>query len=215
MRRWRPAGRRRSTSCTGSWSKDDPRAWLWLGVALGLGMISKYTIVLLAAPSALFVLVDRAVAKVAAPAGALPRGTHRARPVLARDRLELAAGLGVLRVPEPGPAGGQIFLLAAALRRQRHRPADADRHSVLCIALALCRKQLTAGFAAPVAAPAASGAQPVSVGMADAFSGCRVRCGQPRPREQAELDRARPGWVWCRSWRCSSRRGSNPACRGC
>jgi dolichol-phosphate mannosyltransferase len=38
---------------------SEPRAWLWLGVAIGLGMISKYTVVLLAAAIALFVLVDR------------------------------------------------------------------------------------------------------------------------------------------------------------
>jgi dolichol-phosphate mannosyltransferase len=39
--------------------RDEPRAWLWLGVAIGLGMISKYTIALLAAAFALFVLIDR------------------------------------------------------------------------------------------------------------------------------------------------------------
>jgi dolichol-phosphate mannosyltransferase len=38
----------------------DRRAWLWLGVAIGLGMLSKYTIVLLAAAFALFVLFDKA-----------------------------------------------------------------------------------------------------------------------------------------------------------
>ncbi|HTP61129.1 MAG TPA: glycosyltransferase family 39 protein [Burkholderiales bacterium] len=40
-------------------AEKDPRAWLWLGVALGLGMSSKYTISLLAAAITLFVLVDR------------------------------------------------------------------------------------------------------------------------------------------------------------
>ena len=39
--------------------REEPRAWLWLGVAIGLGMISKYTIVLLGAAIVLFVLVDR------------------------------------------------------------------------------------------------------------------------------------------------------------
>ena len=37
----------------------EPRAWLWLGVAIGLGMSSKYTMALLAAAIALFVLIDR------------------------------------------------------------------------------------------------------------------------------------------------------------
>lgn len=40
-------------------AKEEPRAWLWLGVAIGLGMISKYTIVLLGAAIVLFVLIDR------------------------------------------------------------------------------------------------------------------------------------------------------------
>lgn len=40
-------------------ARDDRRAWLWLGVAVGLGMSSKYTIALLAAAFALFVVVDR------------------------------------------------------------------------------------------------------------------------------------------------------------
>ncbi|HLX82174.1 MAG TPA: glycosyltransferase family 39 protein, partial [Burkholderiales bacterium] len=40
-------------------ARDDARAWLWLGAAIGLGMISKYTIVLLAAAIAMFVLADR------------------------------------------------------------------------------------------------------------------------------------------------------------
>lgn len=40
-------------------AKQEPRAWLWLGVAIGLGMISKYTIVLLGAAIVLFVLIDR------------------------------------------------------------------------------------------------------------------------------------------------------------
>jgi len=38
---------------------DERRAWPWLGVAIGLGMISKYTIVLLGAAIVLFVLIDR------------------------------------------------------------------------------------------------------------------------------------------------------------
>jgi dolichol-phosphate mannosyltransferase len=38
---------------------EDPRAWLWLGVAIGLGMISKYTISLFAAAVVLYVLIDR------------------------------------------------------------------------------------------------------------------------------------------------------------
>ena len=40
-------------------AKDDARAWLWLGAAIGLGMISKYTMALLAGAIVLFVLLDR------------------------------------------------------------------------------------------------------------------------------------------------------------
>lgn len=40
-------------------ARGEGRAWLWLGVALGLGMISKYSIALLAAAVVLFVLLDR------------------------------------------------------------------------------------------------------------------------------------------------------------
>ncbi|HEX6633461.1 MAG TPA: glycosyltransferase family 39 protein, partial [Usitatibacter sp.] len=39
--------------------REDARAWLGLGAALGLGMISKYTIALLAIAVVLFVLLDR------------------------------------------------------------------------------------------------------------------------------------------------------------
>ena len=38
---------------------EKPRAWLWLGAAIGLGMISKFTIALLGAAIVLYVLVDR------------------------------------------------------------------------------------------------------------------------------------------------------------
>ena len=40
-------------------AREDRRAWLWLGVAVGLGMSSKYTIALLVAAFVLFVLADR------------------------------------------------------------------------------------------------------------------------------------------------------------
>ena len=39
--------------------REEARAWLWLGAAIGLGMISKYTIALLGAAIFLFVLIDR------------------------------------------------------------------------------------------------------------------------------------------------------------
>ena len=39
--------------------KDNEKAWLGVGIALGLGMISKYTIVLLGGTIALFLLVDK------------------------------------------------------------------------------------------------------------------------------------------------------------
>jgi len=40
-------------------AKGEARAWLWLGAAIGLGMISKYTMALLACAIVLFVLLDR------------------------------------------------------------------------------------------------------------------------------------------------------------
>jgi len=40
-------------------AREDRRAWLWLGVSIGLGMSSKYTIALLAAAFVLFVVFDR------------------------------------------------------------------------------------------------------------------------------------------------------------
>ena len=43
--------------------RQEPRAWLWLGAAIGLGMISKYTIALLAAAFVLFLLIDRSSRK--------------------------------------------------------------------------------------------------------------------------------------------------------
>ncbi len=43
--------------------KDNEKAWLGVGIALGLGLISKYTIVLLGGTIALFLLVDKSSRK--------------------------------------------------------------------------------------------------------------------------------------------------------
>jgi dolichol-phosphate mannosyltransferase len=134
-------------------AKDDARAWLWLGVALGLGMISKYTIVLLAGAIGLFLLADRASRKwLRRPEPYLAALIALAllSPVIAwnwqhdwasfafqsEDRLA-----GRFSFSLPRFAGNLIVLLTPT--------------GILSLAaLALCRRQPTAGFAAPVAAPA-------------------------------------------------------------
>lgn len=132
---------------------DDARAWLWLGVALGLGMISKYTIVLLAGAIGLFLLADRASRKWwrrPEPYLAALVALALSSPVIAwnwqhdwasfsfqsQDRLA-----GNFSFSLPRFAGNVLVLLT---------PTGV----LSLIALFLCRRQLTSGFAAPVAAPA-------------------------------------------------------------
>ena len=134
-------------------AKDDARAWLWLGVALGLGMISKYTIVLLAGAIGLFLLVDRASRK----------WLHRPEPYL--------AALIALALLSPVIAWNWQHDWASFAFQSQDRlagrfsfslPRFAGNLIVLLtptgilslVALVLCRRQPTAGFGAPVAAPA-------------------------------------------------------------
>jgi len=130
--------------------REDPRAWLWLGVAIGLGMISKYTVALLAAAIALFVLVDRPSRKwLARPEpylGALV-ALILFSPVIiwnwqqdwvsfsfqSQDRLASRFSFSLPRF-----AGNLIALLT---------PTGV----LSVIALAVCRRQITAGFVPPVA----------------------------------------------------------------
>jgi dolichol-phosphate mannosyltransferase len=133
--------------------KGEPRAWLWLGIAIGLGMISKYTMALLVGAIVLYVLVDPAARKWLLrpqPYFAALIALALFSPVIAwnwqhdwasfsfqsQDRLASNFSFSLPRF-----AGNVIALLTPT--------------GVLCVAtLIACRTQLTAGFAAPIASPA-------------------------------------------------------------
>jgi len=133
--------------------REEPRAWLWLGVAIGLGIISKYTIVLLGAAMVLFVLVDRPSRKwLTRPEPYLAALIALAlfSPVIvwnwqhewaslsfqSQDRLASKFSFSLPRF-----AGNVIVLLT---------PTGI----LSVIALVVCRRQITAGFA-PAAASSA------------------------------------------------------------
>jgi dolichol-phosphate mannosyltransferase len=133
--------------------REEPRAWLWLGVAIGLGAISKFTVFLLAAAIVLFVLIDRRSRKWLArpePYIAALIALALFSPVIAwnwqhdwvslsfqtQDRLASRSSFSLPRF-----AGNVIALLTPT-------------GMLAVIALVVCRGQITAGFAAPVA-PAA------------------------------------------------------------
>ena len=135
--------------------REDPRAWLWLGVAIGLGMISKYTILLLGAAIVLFVLIDRPSRKWLVrpePYIAVLIALVLFSPVIvwnwqqdwasfsfqSQDRLASKFSFSLPRF-----AGNVIGVLTPT--------------GVLCvIALVVYRRQLTAGFSAPVASAGAT-----------------------------------------------------------
>jgi dolichol-phosphate mannosyltransferase len=134
-------------------ARDEPRAWLWLGVAIGLGMISKYTIVLLAAAIALFVLIDRPSRRwLARPEPYLAALIALAlfSPVIiwnwqqdwasfsfqSQDRLASKFSFSLPRF-----AGNLIVLLT---------PTGI----LSVIALVVCRRQIAAGFAPPAGSSA-------------------------------------------------------------
>jgi len=129
--------------------KEEPRAWLGLGVAIGLGMISKYTVLLLGAAIVAFVLIDRPSRKWLArpePYIAALIALVLFSPVIvwnwqhdwasfsfqSQDRLASKLSFSLPRF-----AGNVIALLTPT--------------GILCvIALVVCRRQLTSGFTAPV-----------------------------------------------------------------
>jgi dolichol-phosphate mannosyltransferase len=128
----------------------EPRAWLWLGVAIGLGMISKYTIVLLGAGIVLYVLVDRPsrkwltrpepyIAALIALALFSPvivwNWQHEWASLFFQSQDRLASNFSFSL---PRFAGNVIVLLT---------PTGI----LSVIALVVCRRQITAGFA-PAAA---------------------------------------------------------------
>ena len=134
--------------------KEEPRAWLGLGVAIGLGMISKYTVVLLGAAIVLFVLIDRPTRKWLVrpePYIAALIALVLFSPVIvwnwqqdwasfsfqSQDRLASKFSFSLPRF-----AGNVIALLT---------PTGI----LSVIALVVCRRQLTAGLAAPVASAGA------------------------------------------------------------
>ncbi len=135
--------------------REEPRAWLWLGVAIGLGMISKYTVVLLGAAFALFVLIDRPARKWLVrpePYIAALIALVLFSPVIvwnwqqdwasfsfqSQDRLASKFSFSLPRF---------LFNLIAVL---------TPTGILSVIAIVVCRRQLTAGFAAPVASAAAT-----------------------------------------------------------
>jgi len=136
-------------------AREEPRAWLWLGVAIGLGMISKYTIVLLGAAMALFVLVDRP-----------------SRKWLTRPEPYVAA-LIAIALFSPVIVWNWQHEWASLSFQSQDRLASKFSFSLprfmgnvivfltptgilSVIALIACRRQLTAGFAAPVTARVAT-----------------------------------------------------------
>jgi dolichol-phosphate mannosyltransferase len=138
--------------------KEEPRAWLGLGVALGLGMISKYTVVLLGAAIVVFVLIDRPSRRWLArpqPYIAALIALVLFSPVIvwnwqqdwasfafqSQDRLASKFSFSLPRF-----AGNVIALLT---------PTGI----LSVIALVVCRRQLTSGFAAPVVSAGATSAR--------------------------------------------------------
>jgi dolichol-phosphate mannosyltransferase len=135
--------------------KEEPRAWLGLGVAIGLGMISKYTVVLLGAAIVLFVLIDRPTRKWLVrpePYIAALIALVLFSPVIvwnwqqdwasfsfqSQDRMASKFSFSLPRF-----AGNVIALLT---------PTGI----LSVIALVVCRRQLKAGLAAPVASAGAT-----------------------------------------------------------
>ena len=136
-------------------ARDEPRAWLWLGVAIGMGMISKYTVVLLGAAIVLYLLADRPSRKWLGrpePYFAALIALALFSPVIiwnwqhewvslsfqSQDRLA-----GNFSFSLPRFIGNVIVLLT---------PTGV----LSVIALVAWRGQLTTGFTAPVASPAAT-----------------------------------------------------------
>jgi dolichol-phosphate mannosyltransferase len=135
--------------------REDRRAWMWLGVAIGLGMISKYTVGFLGAAIALFVLIDRPSRKWLArpePYIAALIALVLFSPVIvwnwqqdwasfsfqSQDRLASKFSFSLPRYV------GNVFGLLT--------PTGI----VSIIALVVCRRQLIAGFPAPAAASTAT-----------------------------------------------------------
>lgn len=135
--------------------REEPRAWLWLGVAIGLGMISKYTIVLLGAAIALFVLIDRP-----------------SRKWLTRPEPYIAALIALVLFSPVIVWNWQQEWASFSFQSQDRLASkfsfSLPRFAVnvvglltptgilSVIALVVCRRQMTDGFAPPAAASAAT-----------------------------------------------------------
>ncbi len=135
--------------------REDPRAWLWLGVAIGLGMISKYTIVLLGAAIVLYVLVDRPSRKWLTrpePYVAALIALALFSPVIIWNWQHEWASLAFQS--QDRLASKYTFSLPRFTGNVIAQLTPTGILSV--IALVAYRRQLTAGFAAPVASPVAS-----------------------------------------------------------
>ena len=97
----------------------DARAWVGVGVALGVGMLSKYTIALLGPAALLFCLAD-ARARLVPAAAAVCGGAAGGGAVCAGGGLEPRARLGLVPLP-----GWRAFCGAGAVSAAR----DADEHA--------------------------------------------------------------------------------------
>ena len=106
MRRWWPLGLRRCTT----WNAliaDQNSAWLGMGIAFGLGILSKYTLACWAGGAA---VCDPGpgLASLAAPSAALPCRWACPAAVLPRHHLEYGERLGLDYVPvKPGQGGSE------------------------------------------------------------------------------------------------------------
>ena len=103
------------------------RAWWGVGLCLGFGMLSKYTIGLLGSSAFLFMLFDASARALAVALAALWGGSARIGGVFARHHLERPPRVGFLRVSNLAPPGRTPPVRAAQADRLRRGAADSHR----------------------------------------------------------------------------------------
>ncbi len=101
-------------------------AWWGAGVCLGLGLLSKYTVALVALSALIFALVDPQARRWLRRPVPLRCRDAGARGVLAGDRLECPPRVGVLSFSDVASAGGPAAVRAAQAHRIRDRLVDPD-----------------------------------------------------------------------------------------
>ena len=170
-----------------------PRAWLGVGICLGLGLLSKYTVALLGPAAMLFLLLD------------VP-----SRPWWRRWEPYAAAALAVL-----------IFSPVIRWNLAHHGASFAFQSTSRLRARAEFSLPRAAGFGAADPDPrwGVAGRAGVAAGRTGDRGGHRrgkaavavrvgvhagaaggVRALQPDAPGQAQLDGGRSGWRWCRGW---------------